>query len=107
MDETQYHAALDAIFQQIEAALEAADADLDYDVVGGILTIEGVGGKLIVSRQPPLRELWVAAKSGGFHFRKTATEWVDTRDGTPLKARLEALLQAIAGIAIRLDRAAL
>jgi CyaY protein len=102
MDETQFHRAVDGVFTWLETALDASDCGLDYDTAGGILTIEGPHGKVILSRQPPLKELWVAAKSGGFHFRYAADEWRDTRDGQTLKARLEELLQAISGVDLKI-----
>ena len=103
IDETTYHQRIDALMSAWEAALDQADTDLDYEITGGILTVSSPTGKVIVSRQTPTREVWVAAKSGGYHFRETAGEWRDTRDGMPLQARLEALLRAIAGCSIRLS----
>ena len=43
---------------------------LDWSLNDGILEIDcGDGGKIIVNRHVPNREIWVAARSGGFHFR--------------------------------------
>jgi len=39
----------------------------------------------------------VAARSGGFHFKPQGDDWVDTRDGTPLFAKLAALIAAQGG----------
>jgi CyaY protein len=43
------------------------------------------------------REIWVAARSGGFHFKQQAGDWVDTKDGTPLYDKLVALIAAQGG----------
>jgi CyaY protein len=102
MDETQYHRMVDSLFGALEMALDNANADLDYDASGSVMTIEGPAGKVILSRQPPLSEVWVAAKSGGFHFRYVDGDWRDTRDGTLLKPKLQGLLEAIAGAPIQL-----
>ena len=67
----------------------------------GILEIECEdGSKLIVNRHVPNREIWVAARSGGFHFRASGGRWRDTRSGEELGAALTALLQAQAGVAL-------
>ena len=64
--------------------------------------ITSPGGKVIVNRHQPSREIWVAAKSGGFHFRGGGGAWRDTREGTELGAKLSQLLQAQAGIGVEL-----
>ena len=61
---------LAAIGEALDAALAASDADVDWSLNDGILEIECEdGSKLIVNRHVPNREIWVAARSGGFHFR--------------------------------------
>jgi CyaY protein len=85
MNETEFNQLVDAVLLQIEDALEAGGAELDFETVGGILQIEcGNGSKVIINRQTPNRELWVAAKSGGYHFRLQQGRWIDTRDGREL-----------------------
>jgi CyaY protein len=49
---------------------------------------------LIVNRHTAAREIWVAAKSGGFHFRHDGNAWRDTRDGSELYAALSRLVSA-------------
>ncbi len=85
----------------LDAAAEASDADLDWSLNDGVLTIDcGAGGKIIVNRHLPNRELWVAAKSGGFHFRNDAGVWRDTRSGETVETVLARLLQAQSGAEI-------
>lgn len=92
MTESEFHLAVDAILARIERALEDAPG-LDFDVGGGILTIECAdGSRLIVNRQTPNREIWVAAKSGGFHYAFRDDAWRDTRSGAELLAALAALI---------------
>jgi CyaY protein len=93
--------ALAAIGEALDAALATSDADIDWSLNDGILEIDcGSGGKLIVNRHVPNREIWVAARSGGFHFRSRDGRWLDTRSGDELAASLVALLRAQAGLAI-------
>jgi iron-sulfur cluster assembly protein CyaY len=105
MSESEFIAAADALLASIGATLDDAandsDADLDWSLNDGILTIDcGAGGKVIVNRHVPNREIWVAARSGGHHFRADGDRWVDTRTGQRLDATLSRLLREQAGIAI-------
>ena len=94
---------LAAIGAALDAALENSDADLDWNLNDGILEIECEDrSKLIVNRHVPNREIWVAARSGGFHFGARDGRWRDTRTGATLDAALGELLLAQAGLAIEL-----
>jgi len=107
MTESEFITAADrtlaAIGEALDAALEASDVDLDWSLNDGILEIEcDDGSKLIVNRHVPNREIWVASRSGGFHFRSTDGLWRDTRSGDALGAALAALLRAQAGLPVAL-----
>ena len=102
-DETDFSALADRVLQAIGAALDAADADVDWTLNDGVLTIDcGASGKLIVNRHVPSREVWVAAKSGGFHFRGQDGAWLDTRDGAELGGKLSRLLRTQAEVDVDL-----
>jgi CyaY protein len=103
--ESEFVALADRVLMSIGAALDVAadssDADLDWSLNDGILTIDcGEGGKVIVNRHLPNRELWVAAKSGGFHFKDDAGVWRDSRTGEALATVLTRLVQAQSGVEI-------
>ncbi len=105
--ESEFIAAADrtltAIGAALDAALESSDADLDWSLIDGILAIECEdGSKLIVNRHVPNREIWVAARSGGFHFGARDGAWRDSRSGDELAVALGSLLRAQAGLAIKL-----
>ncbi|HZZ93520.1 MAG TPA: iron donor protein CyaY [Usitatibacter sp.] len=101
MTESDFHRAVEAILARIERSLEDADA-LDVDVEAGVLTVTcGDGSRIIVNRQTPNREIWVAARSGGFHFTLREGEWRDTRSGDELFASLARLLASQAGVEAR------
>jgi len=98
-------ATLAAIGDAIDAALEASDLDIDWSLNDGILEIEDeAAGKLIVNRHVPNRELWVAARSGGFHFAPRDGLWRDTRSGAELANALTALVAAQCGLALKLPQ---
>ena len=69
MNETEFHQAVEAVLARIESAVEASEA-LEADLESGILTVTCPDeSRVIVNRQTPNREIWVAARSGGFHLR--------------------------------------
>ena len=99
MNESEFHQAVDAILARIEGAVE--DSDVDSDLEAGILTLECPdGSRIIVNRQTPNREIWVAARSGGFHFAQREGRWRDTRSGEELFASLERIVEQQAGLRI-------
>lgn len=90
MEETAFNALADAELLRIEAALEACGAEIDIETMpGGILELEFENGtKIIINRHSAAREIWVAARSGGYHFRPQEGEWVAGRDGAELYTTL-------------------
>lgn len=74
MEESEFNQIVDETLLAIEEAVENSEADLDWDLTGGILTIEcnpdseSEGSQVIINRQTPTRQIWVAARRGGFHF---------------------------------------
>jgi CyaY protein len=104
MDETEFAAAAERTLERIEASLEESGVDADVEMKpGGVMEIEYAdGSKMIINRHVAAREIWVAARSGGFHFRWEGDAWRDTREGTELFAALSKLVSAQSGQAVRL-----
>lgn len=104
MEDKEFNGLAEKTLASIEAALEASGADLDFEMqAGGILEIEFAdASKIIVNRHGVAREIWVAAKAGGYHFRWDGKAWVDTRDGCELFVRLSALVTQQTGEPVRL-----
>jgi CyaY protein len=86
----------------VERALDRIELDIDVQRKGaGVLEIEFAdGSKVIVNRHAAAREIWVAARAGGFHFRHGDGAWRDTRDGTELFAALSRIVSAQGGAAV-------
>lgn len=100
MNESDFHAAVEAVLARIEAGIEAAD-ELDVDLESGILTVTCPdGSRVIVNRQTGNREIWVAARSGGFHFVLRDGRWIDTRSGDELFASLARSLAQQSGVQV-------
>jgi CyaY protein len=94
MTESEFHRAVDAVLERIESCVENHD-ELDVDVEAGVLTITCPDdSRVIVNRQTPNREIWVAARSGGFHFTAREGAWRDTRSGDELFASLSRILES-------------
>lgn len=97
-------ATLAAIGAALDRALDASDVDVDWSLVDGILEIACEdGGKVIVNRHAPNREIWVAARRGGFHFRADGGRWRDTRGGRELGEALAEILKEQAGVDVSLE----
>lgn len=103
MNETEFVAAAEATLEKIEQAVEAAadsaDVDIDIEVMpdGVLKLVFADDSQMIINRHLAAREIWVAARSGGFHFRPEGTAWVGTRDGGDLWVALETLVSEQAG----------
>src|ERR671930_440419 len=107
MDEREFAARADEALQRIEVALEATGVDADVErKEGGVLEIEfASGARMVINRHGAAREIWVAAPSGGFHFRWDGAAWRDTREGSELFAALSRLVSALSGQPVRLSPA--
>ena len=107
-DEKDFLTRADAQLALIESALEKAQeaevADFDFELKpGGIIEIEFAdGSKIIINRHAAAREIWLAARSGGFHFRWDGAQWRGTRDGEELLAAISRCASQQAGTAIAL-----
>ena len=99
MNESEFNARAEGVLAAVIRALEASGVDCDCEFKGdGVLELEFEdGSKIIVNRHRPAREIWVAAKSGGYHFRFDGERWVNTRDGDELFAALSRYVSEQAG----------
>ncbi len=103
MTESEFHRAVDAVLARVESAAEA-DERLDVELEGGILTILCAdASRVIVNRQTSNREIWVAARSGGFHFRFGDGAWRDTRSGEELFAAIARVVESQSGARLAFD----
>ena len=105
LSEAEFHRLAHAVLAQVEATvdrwLDADVVDIDSQRTGGLLELSLPGGsKIILNTQPPLQELWLAAKAGGHHYRHVAGRWLDTRDGCEFFAALSQHVSAQAGQAL-------
>ncbi len=95
LSDGEFHRLSDAVLAGIETTIDAwlQDDVIDIDVqrTGGLLELSFPdGSKIVVNTQPPLHELWVAARSGGHHYRYVGGRWLDTRDDSEFFTALSA-----------------
>ncbi len=101
MDESSFERlagrTLDALFDALDAGLD--DADVEFE--GGILTVElADGGKYVINRHAPNRQIWVSSpKSGAWHFERRGEAWVSTRGSE----RLDTLLGGELSLSLALE----
>lgn len=106
MNESDFNQLAEDTMTAIEEAVDDCGVDIDYDSAGGILTLEfGNGSQIIVNKQTPLSQLWVAARSGGFHFDYDTDEqcWRLQGGGEELFSCLSRYCTEQAGEEVRLD----
>ena len=102
LTDAEYHRLSAEALARIEATidrwLQDDVIDIDSQRTGGLLELSLPGGsKIVVNTQPPLQELWLATRGGGYHFRLVDGLWCDTRDGAEFFARLSAAASTQAG----------
>ena len=76
-----YKQTLVQIEETVETAINELDTDIDYESANDMLTLNFNNGSVaIISRQSAISQLWLAARSGGFHFDYDAagSKWVCT-----------------------------
>lgn len=100
------HRVLSAIEAQVDRWLQDDVIDIDPQRTGGLLELSFPGGsKIVVNTQPPLQEIWLAARAGGYHYRFSDGRWVDTRDGSEFFESLSRHASAQGGRPLRFDPA--
>ena len=95
-------AVLACVEARIDAWLQDDVVDIDAHRTGGLLELSFPNGsKIVLNTQPPLHELWLAARSGGFHYKFMDGSWRDTRDGREFFDALSACASEQAGKTLR------
>lgn len=102
LSDAQYHALADGLLASIEAQidrwLQDDVVDIDGARTGGLLELSFPDrSKIVVNTQPPLREIWLAARSGGFHYKRVGGRWLDTKSGDEFFAVLSRCASEQAG----------
>lgn len=102
MTETEFLALVDQVLNSIESQADDWVASLDLDIEasrsGNVLTLVFEDGThVVVNSQAAMQEIWVAARSGGFHYRYEGGQWINTRGGPELSDTLSQICSEAAG----------
>ena len=100
----QAEATLNAIEQAMDRLNDEDVIDVECKRSGNVLEIEFLdnGTKIIINSQAPMKDMWVAARAGGYHYKRVDGQWINTRDGSELFAALSMLAGAQGGATVTL-----
>ena len=106
MTDLEYMDHAEALLRAVEAQCdrlnESTDADIDNQRVGGMITLAFPDrSQIVINLQKPLHEVWLAARSGGYHYKLVDGAWRDTKSGEEFFERLSQSASEHAGMALR------
>jgi CyaY protein len=106
LSDSDFHRLAEGVLAGIESTIDRwlQDDVIDIDVhrTGGLMELSlPDGSKIVINTQPPLHELWLAARAGGHHYRHVDGRWIDTRDGNEFFADLSRFASGQAGQALQ------
>ncbi|MHB1514893.1 MAG: iron donor protein CyaY [Acidiferrobacteraceae bacterium] len=105
MTDSEFQEQATRTLTEIEQAVEASGADVDFETVSEVLTLEFQdGSKIIVNKQSPAHQIWVATRSGGFHYGYDGARkaWFNDQTGRELLEELEEFTSRQAGAPVAL-----
>ncbi|ANO31736.1 iron donor protein CyaY [Vibrio breoganii] len=98
MKDSEFHQLADEQLTNIEQAIEDSGADIDFETSGNVMTLEFEDRtQIIINKQEPMREIWLASKSGGYHFSMQEGAWICSKTGFELMALVKAECEKQAG----------
>ncbi|AIA72960.1 iron donor protein CyaY [Pectobacterium atrosepticum] len=106
MNDSEFHQLADELMLQLEETLDRfeGDADIDSEINGGVMTLSFENGsKIVINRQEPLHQIWLATKTGGYHFTLREERWVCDRSSEDFIALLSSACSAQAGETVHFE----
>ncbi|AWX14011.1 iron donor protein CyaY [Mergibacter septicus] len=83
MNVTEFHQQVETVWQHIENELDRQDSDIDCEINGAVMTLTFADdSQIVINKQEPLLELWLASRLGGLHFKIINGEWINTSGQT-------------------------
>jgi CyaY protein len=106
LSDADYQRATAGVLASIEATadrwLQQDLIDIDTQRTGGLLELVFPdASRIVINTQPPLQEVWLAARAGGYHYRHVQGRWLDTRDGSEFFDALSRHASAQGGCELR------
>jgi len=104
MNDSEFHQVVDNHLMAIEEALDDALVDFDYETSAGVLKLAfSDRSQIIINRQEPLHQIWVATKFDGHHFELTQGQWIDNRSGVELLGLIASSIERQSGVTVNLS----
>ena len=104
MNDSEFHQIVDNFLMLIESTLDEAMVDFDYETSSGVLKLAfSDRSQIIINRQEPLHQIWVATKFDGHHFELTDGQWIDNRSGVELLTLISTAIERQGGETIVLS----
>jgi CyaY protein len=98
MNDTEFHQLVDEQFDNLEELIDESGADIDYEVLGNVMNLEFEDrSQIVINRQEPMHEIWLASRSGGFHFQYQNNDWVCSKTGLTFLALVKQECEKHAG----------
>lgn len=98
MTDSEFHQLADLVFERLEDALDNHDGEIDYEGQGGLLTLNFENGThMVINKQEPLHQIWVATKFDGHHFEYQDEQWIDNRGAGEFFSFLKAAIEKQSG----------
>lgn len=80
MNTTEFHQVVEQTWQKIEETLEEQECDVDCETQGAVFTLYfSDDSQIVINKQEPLLELWLASKLGGYHFKYIDGQWINAK----------------------------
>jgi CyaY protein len=108
MSDTEFLDLAESTLDEIEEAFDRLNdedlIDVECKRSGNVLEIEFIanGSKIIINSQAPMQEMWVAARAGGYHYKRVDGQWINTRDGSEMFAAVSQLASQQGGAEVKL-----
>lgn len=106
LSESEFNTLIDELLLRLEEAIDECGVDIDYETAVGVMTLIFENGtQVIINRQTPVRQLWLATRGGGFHFDLNAEEgrWYCDSNGREFMAMLNEACSQQSGEAVELS----
>ncbi len=77
MKESEFHQIADTTLESIAELIDNCELDIDYEMLGNVMTLEFEDrSQIVINKQEPMREIWLASKTGGYHLSWQNSQWI-------------------------------
>jgi CyaY protein len=105
MTDTEFMDLAETLLKAVEVSCDrindAGDTDIDNQRVGGMVTLVFANqSQIIINLQKPLHEVWMATRSGGYHYKYSSNKWSDTKGQGEFFSNLSRYASEQSGVAL-------